>query len=46
MSVGERKRAGGGGRIAVWGKRQMEGGGIEIGVLVGEGEGYVTIATD
>lgn len=30
----------------MWGKRQMEGGGIEIGVLVGEREGCVTIATD
>lgn len=28
-----------GGGIAVWGKRRMEGVGIEIGVLVGEGEG-------
>ncbi len=45
MSVGERERERGGG-IAVWWKRQMEGGGIEIGVLVGEGEGCVTIATD
>lgn len=43
--MGKRERAGGGG-IAVWGKRQMEAGGIEIGVLVGEGEGCVTIATD
>lgn len=41
--MGERERRGG---IAVWGKRRMEGGGIEIGVLDGEREGCVTIATD
>lgn len=42
MWASERDRREG---IAVWGRRQMEGGGIEIGVLVGEGEGCVTIAT-